>query len=122
MAGMGGNIHEWNPEEPFRNHFRNLQGVKLLSLLFRQNTLHCPAQGSWPIATQDSGFYFTGQVEKVPIRTADVSDQRRAIKILDDSPAGQEGFTFDRQVRRQSCVFPNQDGPCSVTAWHLSFP
>src|SRR6516164_5746975 len=71
---------------------------------------------------QDGGSYFTGQVEKVPIRALDVSGQRRAIRILDDSPARQEGFTFDRQVRGQRCCFPNQNGPCSVSVWHLSFP
>src|SRR6266403_977245 len=122
MSRMSGNAHEWNAEETFRNDFRNLQGVKLLSLLLRQNTLHCPAQGSWPVATQHGGSYFTGQVEKVPICAVDVSRHRRAIKILDDSPARQEGFTFDRQVRRQRCVFTNQNGPCSVSAWHLGFP
>jgi len=89
--------------------------------LFRQNTLHCPAQGSWPIATQDSGSYFTGQVEKVPIRTADVSDQRRAIKILDDSPARQEGITLDYQTCRQKCVLSDEDGSGCVVNWHLSF-
>src|SRR5437867_4259375 len=86
MSRMGGNIYERNPEEPFRNDVRNLQGVKLLPLLLRQNTLHCPAQGSWPVATQDGGSYFTGQVKKVPIRAFDFSGQRRAIEILDDSP------------------------------------
>src|SRR5882762_7484264 len=65
-------------------------------------------------------FYLAG--EKVPICAVDVSRHRRAIKILDDSPARQEGFTFDRQVRRQRCVFTNQNGPCSVSAWHLGFP
>src|SRR6267154_5849760 len=122
MSRMSGNAHEWNAEEAFRNNFRNLQGVKLLSLLLRQNTLHCPAQGSWPVATQDGGSYFTGHVEKVPIRTLDVPCQRSAIRILDDSPAGQEGFTFDRQVRGQGCCFPNQNGPRSISVWHLSFP
>src|SRR5229473_707645 len=91
MPGMGSNPHERNAEEPFRNDFRNLQRVKLLPFLLRQDTLHCPAQGSWPVATQDGGSYFTGQVEKVPIRTADVSRQRRAIKILDVSPFTESG-------------------------------
>src|SRR5205823_14317462 len=64
MPGMGGNAHERNAEEPFRNDFRNLQRVKLLPSLLRQNTLHCPAQRSRLVATQDGGSYFTGQVEK----------------------------------------------------------
>src|SRR5205807_4764714 len=115
MSGMGGNTHERNAEEPFRNDFRNLQRVKLLPFLLRQNTLHCPAQRSRLVATQDSGSYFTGQVEKIPIHALDVSSQRRAIKTLDDSPPRQEGFTFDRQVRRQTCVFPDQNG--SLLAW-----
>src|SRR5438552_8294404 len=83
MPGMGGNAHEMNAEEPFRNDFRNLQRVKLLPSLLRQNTLHCPAQRSRLVATQDGGSYFTGQVEKIPIHTLDVSSQRRAIKTLD---------------------------------------
>src|SRR5438477_530496 len=58
--------------------------------------------------------FFTGQVEKIPIHALDVSSQRRAIKTLDDSPPRQEGFTFDRQVRRQTCVFPDQNGPCTI--------
>ena len=73
MAGMGGNTHEWNAEEPFRNDFRNLKRVKLLSLLLRQYTLHSPSHGSWPVATHDGGSYFTGHVDKVPIRSLNFS-------------------------------------------------
>src|SRR5439155_11273562 len=86
----------------------------------RQNTLHCLAQSSRLVATQDSGSHFTGQVEKIPIHALDVSSQRRAIKTLDDSPPRQEGFTFDRQVRRQTCIFPDQNGPCTIGVWHFS--
>src|SRR5438128_4578636 len=120
MSGMRGNPHERNAEESFRNDFRNLQRVKLLPFLLRQNTLHCLAQSSRLVATQDSGSHFTGQVEEVPIRTLDVSGQRRAIEILDDSPASQERFTFDRQIRRQRRVFSNQSRPCSISVWHFS--
>src|SRR5437764_13756690 len=114
MPGSGWNTHQRNAEEPFPNYVRNLQRVKLLPSLLRQNTLHCPARRARLVATQDGGSYFTGQVEKIPIHTLDVSSQRRAIKTLDDSPPRQEGFTFDRQVRRQTCVFPDQNGPCTI--------
>src|SRR5438046_5695824 len=122
MSVMRGNPHERNAEESFRNDFRNLQRVKLLPFLLRQNTLRCPAQSSWLVATQDGGSYFTGQIEKIPIHALDVVSQHRAINTLDDSPSRQEGFTFDRQVRRQTCVFLDQNGPCTISVWHLSFP
>src|SRR5258708_38069373 len=54
MAKMGRNTHKRNAEEPFRSHFRNLQGVKLLSLPSRQDLHDCPAQGSQPFATKRS--------------------------------------------------------------------
>src|SRR5467141_1161464 len=114
MSGMGGDTHERDTEETFRNDFRNLQRVKLLPFLLRQNTLHCPAQSSWLVAPQDGGSYFTGQVEKIPFHALDVASQRRAINTLDDSPPRQESFTFDRQVRRQTCVFLDQNGPCTI--------
>src|ERR1700746_1312699 len=109
MPGMGGNPHERNAEEPFRNGLRNLQRVKPLFLLFGQNTLHSPAQGSSSVAPQHGGSYFTGQVEKVPIHTLDVSGQRRAIRILDDSPPRQENLTLDRQACWQKRVFSDED-------------
>src|SRR5258708_35988652 len=119
MPRMGGHTRKRNAEEPLRNDFRNLQRVKLLPLLLRQDTLHCSAQGSWPIATQDRCSHCTSQVEKVPIRALDVSGQRSAIEILDDSPARQEGFTFDRQVRRQRRVLPDLNDTCSILVRHF---
>src|SRR6266852_820374 len=119
MPEMSGNTHKRKAEEPFRNNFRNFHTVKLLAFLFRQNTLDCPAQGSYSLATKSDCPDLTGQVEKVPIRTLNVSGQRRAIKILDDFPARQEGFTFDRQVRRQRRAFLDENGHRSIDVWHL---
>ena len=70
---MGGNTHERDAEEPFRNDFRDFQGVKLLPLLFRQDTLDCPAQGSWPFTTKGDCPDLTRQIEEVPIRCLDFS-------------------------------------------------
>ena len=119
---MGGNTHERNAEEPFRNDFRDFQGVKLLSLLFRQDTRDCPAQGSLPLTTKGDCPDLARQLEEVPPRFLDFSTKFVPIEISDCSPARQEGFTFERQVCRQRCVFPNQNGPCSISVWHLSCP
>src|SRR5271165_1302490 len=122
MSGMGGNTHERDAEEPFRNDFRDFQGVKLLLSPFRQHTIGRFAQGSWPLNTKGHCPDLTGQIEEVPPRFLDFSTKFVPIKISDCSPARQEGFTFDRQVCRQRCVFPNQNGPCSISVWHLSCP
>src|SRR5580692_6913096 len=114
LPGVGRETQIGNAQEPFRSRFRSLQGVELLPVLFRENTLYRPARGAQPIPTQDSRSYFARQVEEVPIRSFELSGDLRAIEILDDSPPRHEGITFDRHVRRQSCAFPDEDGPASV--------
>src|SRR5260370_7009812 len=93
MPEMSGNTHKRKAEEPFRNNFRNFHTVKLLAFLFRQNTLDCPAQGSYSLATKSDCPDLTGQVEKVPIRTLNVPGHRRAINILTPSPARHNNST-----------------------------
>ena len=111
---MGSNTHKRNAQEPFRNNFREFQGIKLLPFLFRQNTLHCPSQGFWPVATQDGSSGLTGQLEKVPVRSLDLLGQRIAIEISNDSPARQEGFTLNRKRCWQRCVFLDENSLGSI--------
>ena len=94
---MGRNTHKRNAEEPFRSHFRNLQGVKLLPLLFRQDLLGCPAQGSQVLATKGDCPELVNQIEEVPLRFLDFLAKSVPIEILDNSPAGQEGLAFSNR-------------------------
>src|SRR5712692_2193528 len=114
MSRMGGNAHKRDAQEPFRNHSRNLQRVKLLLLLLSQNTLYGPAQGPRPVTTQDGSSGLTRQVEKVPIRALDFSGERVAVEVLSDSPARQERFALDRKRCWQGCVFLDENSSSSI--------
>ncbi len=109
VSRMGGDAQERNAAEPFRNNLCNFERVRLLLLASRQDALHGPAHCSWPIATENGCLHRARQVEKVPLRTLDISGQSRAIEIPDDSPARQESITLDRNVLRQRRVVPYED-------------
>lgn len=112
---MGRNTHKRNAEEPFRNDFRDFQGVKLLSLPFRQDLLDCPAQGSQLLATEGDRPDLAGQIEEAPLRFFYFLTKSAPIEILNNSPARQENFTLDRQACWQKRVLSDEDGSrCAV--------
>src|SRR4029434_4325152 len=119
MAKMRRNSQKRDAEKPFLSHFRDLQGVKLLSLPFRQDLLDCPAQGSQLLATKCDCPDLAGQIEEAPLHFRDFLAKSVHVEILDNSPAGQEGFTCESQDFRQECALLDQDGPRLDGVWHL---
>jgi hypothetical protein len=87
-----------------------------------QYLLDGPAYHLFFINTEDSSRGFARQAKESPSCFSDFSIQSVSIKIFDESPARQENFTLERQVPRQWYAFPDQNGGCSTSVQHLSFP
>src|ERR1700738_18501 len=75
MPRVSGNSQERNAQKPFRRDLCNLQCVKpkAMTFLLSENTLHGPAQSSGSLAPQDGCPDLACQIEKVPVRSFNLS-------------------------------------------------